>query len=568
MSETAYEIVVVTDQKEEAFDLTKVPEETSDLVRMQEKKLSAEIDLNQLISDLNKTATLLYISYNALSGTSAQSKVSGLQNNLSMLCAKSQTAMNGIEGQTQMVLKSLPMVYRFLVKGKAQEAMKLLASCSTCAGKMAQISEELAEGFEKMTNQAQEALESSQDLYASDKQKLEEIKKQITEMKAKQAALTAKETELKATIQEIQEKYTEAQKREERAEKNALITGIVGMVTSSLSAGLGAFANTVKTQQKTYYEQTEQSFSEQEDGTRNLENRQKELDEANQEREALKKELEAAEKELANIAEEFPGETEEEQADQDARKKAAEQKICEIKEKLQKKEETVSDKEKAVQAARATLQELSGQLADRQEEAKSALEKAQATTSELFRLKMDMQKENREIASSMAEIAAMLKGQEEVKIGTDKAVEMLKLAIRCLGNIVVSFTEAAIFWRTVEEGCNNLKDGAFMTQVRIFSEFDSELQSEMYASDEFKMLILEYMATWVALHKIGQEYCRISAEAGNKVRQNIRSNLFEQDAFAEAARLADEIMASMENDKNVIDQNMQVIETVYAEAGE
>ncbi len=564
MAETVYEMVVVTDNQQESFSLTKVPDENTMLVKLQQRKLSAELDLNRLITNLNHSSTLLYIAYNALSGTSVQSKVSGLQNDLSQLCAKSQVAMYGISSETENVLKQLPMVYRLLMSGKAAAAMTILSSCSKCAGRMAAASEELATEFEAMTGKTQKALESSQDLYASDLQKREELKKQITEMTAKQEALQEKEKQIKETIQEIQEKYQEAQKREEKAEKNALIMGIVNIVSTSLSMGLGAVANTVKTQQVRAQDmQSTQADGQIQESEAKLAREKNELAECEAAVKRLKEELEEAERELSAIRAEQPAEGEEGQAAYDARKKEAEQNVKSLKDKIAKAESDAKLKREAVAAAQGVLNGLSEQLAKEREEAKSALEKAQATTAELFQLKLDMQKENREIAGSMAEIATLLKGQKEAKISTDKAVEMLKLAIRCLGNVVVAFTEAALFWRTIEQGCNNLKTNAFMEQVQNFSEFDRELQDELYGSDDFKMLILEYMATWVALRCIGRDYGKVSEKAGKNVRKHIQTNLFEEDAFREATRLAEEIMASMKEEEAVITANTETLETIY-----
>lgn len=119
------------------------------MVQDQKRQLSAELDLRRLIVNLDNTATLLYIAYNALSGNKVQSRVSGLQKRLDDLCKKSQTAMSGISNNTMSVIKQLPLVYGMLVQGKAAAAMQLLASCSKYAKKMADVSEELALGFEK-----------------------------------------------------------------------------------------------------------------------------------------------------------------------------------------------------------------------------------------------------------------------------------------------------------------------------------------------------------------------------------------------------------------------------------
>lgn len=390
MSETKYELLVVTNDCEETFDLEKVPGKETELVKEQKKQLSAELDLRRLVVNLNNTSTLLYISYNALYATSVQSKVSGLQKQLSDLCAQSQAAMGSIRSNTEIVFEQLPTVYTLLVSGKAPAAMELLASCSIYAGKMAWISEELAEGFEKMADKAQVALEGSQDLYANDKKKKQEIKDQINEMRARQAKLKKQSEELQGTLQEVEERYADARRREERAEKNAMIMGIVNVCASTLSFGLGALAEQTKSRQETRQNmQSSKTGAEQKESQKELQKEQEELEAQEQAVNEAQEELAAAERELSKIEAEAQGTEEGSYAE---KKEAAEQ---------------------------AALDGLSEQLAKEREDMKHTLEKAEATTSEIFQMKLNMQKENREIAGEMAEMAEMLKGQQDLMISTD-----------------------------------------------------------------------------------------------------------------------------------------------------
>lgn len=563
MSETKYELLVITNDCEETFDLEKTPGEKTELVKEQKKQLSAELDLRRLIVNLDNTATLLYISYNALSGTSVQSKVSGLQKQLSDLCAQSQVAMSSISSNTEIVFGQLPTVYKLLVNGRAPAAMKLLASCSIYAGKMAETSEKLAAGFEKMGDKAQEALEGSQDLYADDLKKKEEITNQINDMRAKQAKLKKQSEELQGELQEIEEKYADAQKREENAEKNQFIMGIVNICTSTLTMGLSSIVERNKSQQETQQTMQESREEEQQKESRKkLEKEQKELEDEEKAVHEAEKELTQAEEELSKLKAEEAETDEAKQEDYSKKKEDARQKVEELKDKVEEAKKSAETKREAVAATQAALQSLSEQLTKEREEMKSTLEKAQATTSELFKVKLDMQKENREIAGEMAEIAEMLKGQQELMVSTDKAVEMLKLAIRCLGNIVVAFTETALFWRSIEQGCKNLQDGSFMMQVKTFAEFDSELQSMMYEGEDFRKAILMYMATWVALHAISVDYYAASQAVGTKVRKYIGKNLFGKEAFEEASRLADEIIESMQEEQQSIDESNAIIEKI------
>lgn len=70
-----------------------LPQETMPLVEESKKSLLQDIDLNDMLTNLDNSAELIYIAFCALHGKSMQSDLDGLQVNLLKLCAKSKVTM-------------------------------------------------------------------------------------------------------------------------------------------------------------------------------------------------------------------------------------------------------------------------------------------------------------------------------------------------------------------------------------------------------------------------------------------------------------------------------------------
>lgn len=84
-----------------------------------------------------------------------------------------------------------------------------------------------------------------------------------------------------------------------------------------------------------------------------------------------------------------------------------------------------------------------------------------------------------------------------------------------------------------------------MTTVDALQDLDAETQEIMYLEDSFMGQMLSYMATWVALYVISEEYGAASAEAGKIARYNVSHPKFGRDAYETAKTLADNILSRM-----------------------
>lgn len=523
--EDSYHITVITQSCEESFDLAKVPDAQSLYVREVKRRLMSSLDLKVVVDNLYNTADLLYAAQNALEGTPAKGQLSGLQVELAKLCGSSQIAMNMIKSNTSQMLKNLPTVYSLLVKGKTPAALKVLSKGSEYASGMAKAADLLASQVELMIQKATKALLDSEDLYARDKQKKQEMENRLKQMKADRSALEVEVQEMEELVNQVQEDYLAAKAKEERADKRAFTMGIIRTVTGLFDLGIG---EAVRSLGKDADAPAAETPEEQERQRSEKEAREKERDEK----------VKALQEEIRILREKQTDEalTEEEKA---GLKKQEEDKQAELKK--------LNDNSGAwLNAAAKVSGEIGRTAQNAQEQAQAAADKAADAALALQKKKYDLQKEQIALKANLKKMAEQIKAQNDEHVSLDTAVKMLQLALKCLGNIVSALQATAIFWRGIETGCKSLAQDTILTTVDALQDLDAETQEIMYLEDSFMGQMLSYMATWVALYVISEEYGAASAEAGETVRYNVSHPKFDRDAYETAKTLADSILSRME----------------------
>ncbi len=520
-----YEISVVTNGTEELFNLKENPNANSLYVEDIKNKLMSSLDLRVVVENLYNTADLLYVSYNALEGTSAKSMISGLQTDLAQLCGDSQVAMNSIEVSTAEMLGLLPTVYRMLVSGKSKQALQILSKASSYANAMAAAADKLADKVEEMIGKATNALERSENLYAEDVQKKKDFANKLAEMKAKQEALVTQKEEMQGIIDDLQEQCLQAKLKEEKADKRAFTMGIIGSFTGLLNIGIGeaisslagpkndassAEANQKKEEQEAQKKQLEEKISNLKKQIADIEQKEKDESLSQEEKDELKEEKEKLNKELDSLNKDYTSVI------------------------------------KALEVSKKLCDEIENQVNSKKSQAQQAAEKAAQQSAELQKQKLKMQQDQMKVKSDLAQLAVQVKNQANENMSLETAIKMLQLAIQCLGNIVSALQATAIFWRGIESGCKNLADSSLISVVEALQPLDSEDQNEIYLENSFMLQMLSYMSTWVALNIISHEYAAACLEAGKTVRYNVSHPKFGKDAYETAKSLADSILSRME----------------------
>ena len=177
------------------------------------------------------------------------------------------------------------------------------------------------------------------------------------------------------------------------------------------------------------------------------------------------------------------------------------------------------------------------------EQDKAAAKKAVDAVFELQRKQSEMQNDRIELEGDLKKLAEQVKNQRSESVSLDTAVEMLRLALQCLGNIVSALQATAISWRGIESGFKSFSEDTLLVIVDSLPNQDVEQQTETYLKESFMGQMLFYMSAWAALNSISSEYGTASAEAGHTVHFNVSHPKYEKDAHDTARHLADDILS-------------------------
>lgn len=561
-----HQIVVAQNGSEETYSLDNTPPVKSQLVLNSKQEILQHLDLKTVLSNLNNSAGLMYVAYNALAGTQIQSKMSGLQKSLLDLCQDCIVAVQDFDSKSGDILRYIVRTYKYLLEGKEQIALKQLEHCGERAGAMAKKSEELAQGFNTIASTTEKVLEDSQNAENLQEEEIQKLQKQLRTIKADEAKTKTLQTQLGNSITQMQQAYEEAKSEVATESSRAFTLGIVSAVVSGIGSGVAAFA-AVKNPMATVARgasssQSSESTTSSSNGDKSsdsskvaeekaaadkakkeLEKTQAELKQAKATAEASQKKADQA-KTTAEEAE--SGDKSAEVAAQKAQQEAdAKKKIAED---LQKKAES----QKAIaDGLAAALADLSKSTSKMQEQSMTALQAAQQEKVNCFNQLIDLQKQNREALADLAKYGQQIKNTNIDTNIAANAVSTLHIAVRCLKQIVTSLTTAALFWRSMEQFCQRLSQSDLTQQIQDFEDLDLKDRLEQYTDPDFMYTAVMCMARWVALNSVCKDYLDAVNETYRKVATNIDSAPTKEEAWKLAPILASQMIESAE--KQIVD---------------
>ena len=161
-----------------------LPQDTLPLVIESKKSLLQEIDLNDMLSNLDNSAELIYIAFCALHGKSMQADLDGLQVDLLKLCGKSKVTMTTFRDESKEITKKVLECYSWMKDGFIDEAKTIFDSTARYAGQMAKTSQELSQEFEGLADRTTDVLKKVEVEHASEIKNKEEIENELKCYKA------------------------------------------------------------------------------------------------------------------------------------------------------------------------------------------------------------------------------------------------------------------------------------------------------------------------------------------------------------------------------------------------
>lgn len=613
------DVKVTVNGKEETYSLVGPPALKLALVQREKENILQRLDLNCVIANLDNANGLLFVAHNALAGTHIQSKISGLQKELQDLCIKSILAITSFQENITDILGRTTEAYRYLFKCKESLALKRLQQCCDYAADMQEQCRELSAGFDSMAKKTQAALEASQDEQAVQYNKMAEIRNELNKMQADQEARVKNSELLQTELEEAAQLYEDAKQKEEAAAKEERTIRLVSAITGGLSGIVGGVASAIGssisrpgihigvpsaggsgsgaggsggtgtaggsgaasgTQSKLTPE--EQALLDQKQTQRDkladlkrqqVENQTKkntlvaEVAQIKADIEDAPKKIEALKASLAEV---------EKDTEMDAEKKAAE--VKKLKAQIETKENdlpamkrTLAEKQAqadtlstheadctvGIDAANSVLNNLNAQMQNLSDKSAQALQEAKNESKTLLKQKFELEKQNREMLSTMAKFAKLIEGTTAQGNQAETAVQTLQVAVLCLKQIAVTLSNAALFWSSVERFCRKLAQSKLTEDIKDLADFTPEERLDEYRSPEFVLTLISYLCSWVALADVCDKYLEAARQSREQIQANIMRGYLPEESWKLAVEQAHNLLDNVNAQIEVSDQNQK-----------
>lgn len=559
MGNETTELTVLSDDTGYSYDLMKLPDRSSPLIKEASQEILQEMQIDSIIQNLENVARLMFVAYNSLSGTMVQSKMSGMQKKYLDLMDESGQAITTFKQKSQEICSKVAKAYGWLIKGKEQMAVGQFNSCAAAAAIMAEKAEKLAQGFQKLGDQAETVLESTQDEQALQYKKIDELRADMEKYDAKLKGCESLRESLNQDIESINKIYNDAKAKEKDAfdmKKGLMITEIVtsciGAIIPSVSSvkngasagdskGVEAARSSLDTQEKEKSKLDKDKDSKQ----KTVDTLKAEKDKLEKEKKEILKKIEVersitahSEEEKAAKLEEYNKELEKNTGDLESLSKE-----------LEAAETELNSLDERIETITSSISKLNQQLEAFADQCRDDLARAEAAAEKALETKLQLEKQRRETLASIEEFTALIQVNVDQKEVAETAVQTLQVAIRCIKQVVVALTTAAKFWRSMEAYCQTLSDAGLGKEIQELSQgLTQEERLEYYRDRDFMMTFLIYVCRWAALFYVCDDY----KQRNDKVRGMVEDNILASHTREEEWKIAGDLAQDM--GKSIRDQ--------------
>jgi hypothetical protein len=599
----------------EIFSLGEIPGEDSELVKSAKTSVLRNLDLDKLISGLERSADLLFLAYAGVSGFGElRAATNTLQDDLAKLCTEAEGALDEFRLKTVAVLNQLRLTFQWLTNGKENLALKFLAAVATTADKMAEDAEGLAKKFDELADRTREVCNKTEIQQGKTDQERRELQQKLNDLEA--ASVAAKKEaealgELKAKMQEL---YEEAKQKAETAENRAFALAITSAILTPIATGVGAIAGAFAASQTRVpvppqlpkeppksQEQEDKEKAETELGTARREEkeagakvepaetaeadalklvnekqaevdvRQNKLAEAKENRhkekepsKEKKKELDDAVTETEKVLEAAKDAWQKAKDDLDAKEKASEA----VKRTAGEKAENARLKQAAFDAAAKALKGAAQQIDTAGKSYSDLAEKYETTRKDYLNKWLDFKQQE---AKKLGEIEKYAVQMSAVKTRTDieKTVsDSLVQAIKAFNEVSQILRAAAQFWHQMSSACAQLGAGSPLQQeIKLYAEeLSSEERLAVYEEDDFKTKVVRYMSSWKALELVCDEYNKAVARTRERIGDNIIKSPSPAESIELTSVLAKKMIATAKGAQQDTERDIKEIEKAKNEA--
>jgi chromosome segregation ATPase len=569
----ALQVVTTVTINQEQFDLCKIPDETTKLVATKKGEVLKSLNLQELITGLQRSASLLYLAYNGVAGFGAlRAATNSLQDDLGVLCRDAEMALDRFASKTGQVLGKLKDTFTWLSKGKEKLGLNFLGQCATTAKEMAQDAEALAKRFDELADRTMKVCGDTEKQQSATQKEKEELQQKLIELKASNAKAQKEADELAALHKKLYELYEEAKAKAEKAGDRAFGLAITSAIMRPIATGVGAFAGAfARTEMgmppslpskpqptKPATDDKDKSANKVAEAQSTAEAAASASSKANDDLTKAKQtqnQNDAAVKVASETLAEAKKKMEAEKDPTPAKKTELDKAVTEAQrilneaKKLQEAAKTeVENKEKALTEAKRIAEEkkkLADQVAEGAQSAARALEavadSTESASGDYMSLANSYEEEKRNYLTkwmdykekAAGKLADMEKYAIEMSTVASDA-DIKKTVIDSLIQAVKSFNEvsqilrrAAQFWYNMAEACQKLgTNSELQSTIAAYTESvpDAAERASMYLEEDFKRQVVEYMAGWKALQLICLDYSKAAAQTRDTIQRNISSS--------------------------------------------
>lgn len=211
----------------------------------------------------------------------------------------------------------------------------------------------------------------------------------------------------------------------------------------------------------------------------------------------------------------------------------------------------------AIEAANGILNNLNAQMQNLSDKSAQALQEAKNESKTLLKQKFELEKQNREMLSTMAKFARLIEGTTAQGNQAETAVQTLQVAVLCLKQIAVTLSNAALFWSSVERFCRKLAQSKLTEDIKDLADFTPEERLDEYRSPEFVLTLISYLCSWVALADVCDKYLDAARQSREQIQANIMRGYLPEESWKLAVEQAHELLDSVNAQIEVSDQNQK-----------
>lgn len=190
---------------------------------------------------------------------------------------------------------------------------------------------------------------------------------------------------------------------------------------------------------------------------------------------------------------------------------------------IKRVEKSLKDYTAQLAGLAAALKSITESLKSMEEKSHSAVESHSQKVNSLLEKKLQMEKEKRESLAEIEKFALLIKDSKDKVITTDKAIQMLLVAIRCLKKVSASLLVAAMFWDSLKKYCESLASATIKELIASVSSLSKEERIDFFTDPDFVFELLNYASKWAAMYYLSDEYYIAANDTFTHSQKNFES---------------------------------------------